>query len=281
MFMSNFNIARFGKLAKWSLVGNWRKWVRAYLIYTLCLFLIYAFYTVAFHNDLHSVDAVNIARSYSALMGVLAVMTNLMVAVVLLSAMPARILAHLRGKQARVGYLMVPATGFEKYLLAFLEATVGGLLLVGCSILTADLLRFALSLMVWPGFNGFVFMHSLDLITGPVSSAISSPMSFYLIWQTMALSMVCCHATYTLGGVLFRKNSWLFTTIAIVTLMFLGLFVGLDFSFVGRLMFSENSFQAFLVAVSALLAVLSAVEYWLGYRLFRRIQVISNKWTNI
>lgn len=252
-----------------------------YLIYTLCLFLIYAFFTVTFHNDLHTVDAVDVAYSYGMLMGMLAVMTNMMVAMIVLSAMPSRILSNLRGKQARVGYLMVPATCFEKYLLAVLEAGLGGLLLVGCSILTADLLRFALSLMVWPGFNGFVFMRSLNIITESVSLAICSPMSDYLAWQTLVLVMVCCHATYTLGGVLFRKNSWLLTTMAVVTLMFLGLFAGLDLKFVGRLTLIESSLQTFLIAVSVLLAAIAAVEYWLGYILFRRIQVISNKWTNI
>jgi hypothetical protein len=94
------------------------------------------------------------------------------------------------------------------------------------------------------------------------------------------------HAAYILGGTLFRKQQFVLTTIAIVIIGYI-----MVFTWHSPVIDNANLFDldekgksvpnAWFYVVSIGGYLLTALCYWLSYKIFCRMQVINNKWLNV
>jgi hypothetical protein len=103
----------------------------------------------------------------------------------------------------------------------------------------------------------------------------------------MGSTLLISHATYILGGALFRKSPFVLTTLVMFVLSVLVGQVLHDSQLLNEITLADYNPQTGLHispwvwtagTVNYLLALLF---YWLSYKLFCRMQVINNKWLNL
>lgn len=268
--MKSFNMKRFGLLMRWSLTMNARKMAA---LAAGCMFAMLAIMVAT--------TQININMSYIDDMeyqtGNLraAVVTCRAVLIILFCAYSSWILGNMRSKQERTMYMMLPVSDFERFLARYVSVTFGTVVCGLAAFCAADVLRIVISL-----FTG----------RSPLVSAV--PMMFEQLGEIFTtndmdgivfslLWLLWLHTCYLLGGVLFRSRQFILTS---ASLLALGIaFVWLLESGVGWMDNLSGSFDKDTAAVvfCSVPAVLSAFNYWLSFRLYRRMQVINNKWLNV
>ena len=97
------------------------------------------------------------------------------------------------------------------------------------------------------------------------------------------------HSFYLLSGLFFKKLRWLSATItlgALATLTTLSIAIG-GFLFLDTLKDSDYSIEfvpwagdALMHGTSILFLLLTVLNYWLSFRIFKRLQVINNRFFN-
>ena len=89
------------------------------------------------------------------------------------------------------------------------------------------------------------------------------------------------HSLYILGGALFRRRQFVLTTLAhcIIGLAFTPIIV----DFVDSLdkATAEQMFCIVMWTAGSVFTLLFLLNWWLSYKIFRRMQVINNKWLNL
>ena len=88
------------------------------------------------------------------------------------------------------------------------------------------------------------------------------------------------HSLYIFGGTIFHRNTVVLTTFSIIAagLMFGWLDINpgiVSLGFGDKLGIAHNRIDPFVFGA------LTALCYWGSYRIYRRMQVINNKWTNL
>ena len=189
---------------------------------------------------------------------------------------------NMRTKQHRIAFLSLPASNSEKFLSRYLWCTVGFLLMYIGAAVIADVLRMLLCLIVYGDECGSVLAYMVGELTETNFEANGEQ-----IWCVIFLliaSLLYGHSNYMLGGVIFRRFNWILTTVVLYLLSFLLL------PLLGVLGYYESDIDAFIdksgpdalcVGLGVVCLLLTAVNYWLSYKVFCRMQVICNKLINI
>ena len=184
---------------------------------------------------------------------------------------------------------MLPASNLEKFLAAVAYATIVWTFFVALSFVVGDTLR-----MVYRGLvNGDEWISTVPMVLntiqpGFVETFAQESSLEYLVMNTFVLSafMVWFHSLYILGGTLMRKYSFVVSSIMLI--LFMALLGWLTGHF--HLQIFSSSWEgdhyvgqyvgplAYVLAV--VLPLLSFFNYWASYRIFKGMQLITNKWTN-
>lgn len=190
------------------------------------------------------------------------------------------VFSNMKNKQQRIAFKMLPATDMEKFLVRVLYVSLGwwiGGMLAYC---VADVARQLLCLCMGNG------------VTGSTIPAFFSSMADEL-WNgdfmgcmTSVLAAIMLNSVYVLGGTLFRRRQFVITTalmfVLTLVVVLLSAYVltegmgGWDFE-IGSL--TGSTTQKAIGSVVYL--VISAVCYTLSFRIFRRMQVVNHRWTNL
>ena len=98
------------------------------------------------------------------------------------------------------------------------------------------------------------------------------------------------HSLYIVGGTLFRRQQFLFTsaTIAVVGILLIIILnqIHPDWEFISGTWDEKTEtynqiFHPFFYILNTTLCALIVFHYWASYKLFTRMQVINNKWLNV
>ena len=285
--MNNFDLHRFSQALKCYFMTSRRTWLRYFGIFTLVLFMADLFFTrIQGHSFADMVEwwglegAVRTYTSYvegSAIFGLVFFFIAMLFGASFL-------FSHMKETRQRTTYLMWPVSNLEKYLVPL----VHNILLLGIGTLVAYHLADALRVL-------------LDWTTGRVAiwgvpyfwDIVSRPFDGSAPWELTAFvigSYLWFHSLYILGGSLFRRQQFLLTSIAIVVGFFLFVWtahtlaevsgVNSHFEFIEQhdgVWHVHWSFYLILVVGYGL----TALHYWLSYKIFCRMQVINNKWLNV
>ena len=211
----------------------------------------------------------------------------------------------LKTKGRGLNYLMMPATNMEKFVARALVNTILLIVMAFAALLLADLVRMLfVPLFEVKEFYGFTLPRILVALGDPFSAAYSAGgevwgptvdgtvrvIGFSAYYgavnvTTMVAAFLFAHSLFILGGCIWRKAAiikiWI--TQIVVTSAVVWIFVKLEpyvLPWLGDVLTSlfETEQQAGMtlmsIAIPVLLA-LTALNWWLGYRLFSRKQVVA------
>lgn len=180
-----------------------------------------------------------------------------------------------------VNFMMLPATHAEKFCSNFIFQTVIRFVCMIASIMLADALQAVIS---------FIMTHdaySLTLATANV------------LYDTLIegegvkeiIKILFVHSTFILGGCFFRKRQALFTILAWILIPLLIAFV-VGFVGYGVVSLADDLNYSITVEIIpgwekyadiagyTIIIAWTMLNYWLSYRIFRRVQYINNRFFN-
>ncbi len=211
----------------------------------------------------------------------------------------------LKTKGRGLNYLMMPATNMEKFVARALVNTILLIVMAFAALLLADLVRMLfVPLFEVKEFYGFTLPRILAALGDPFSSAyrmggevwgptvdgtvrVIGFSTYYgaVNVTTMVAAFLFAHSLFILGGCVWRKAAIvkIFIVQMAVSAAITWIFVKLEpyvLPWLGDMLtsFFETEQQAGMtlmgIAIPVLLA-LTALNWWLGYRLFSRKQVVA------
>ena len=180
----------------------------------------------------------------------------------------------------------------EKFISRVLYSTVGAFAIIIVGLFLADMLRALLDLMLNQRYIGSVTIEVFKTLYNIVTDAYApcrvagSTVQAPLIYLMMVLWLILGYTTFILGGTFFRRQPWLCTVGVMVVIIYLTVFAFITFADMQSVKtFFENlenvSPTAVIIVLDIILAAAIAFELWASYKLFCRMQVINNKWTNL
>lgn len=265
--MKNFNTKRMWQVLKYDLLINRRQNLASFAKSTLILFIMFFFVFIT--NTWYYPDGRvgEIGEGNAAM-----VLITIGVATVFYGSW---VLRHMDTKQHRTAYLMLPASPAEKMVARLLITVVVMPLAIMVAIVAADVLRWLIHIILGVGLSGSVTFPTLKFIS-------------YASWQGrvfMVLLTLWAQSLYIVGGALFTRRQWLLTGTGLIILAMMGggiITRTLDYMFdealnKGITINGDIVFWAFACSFT----LFTLLNYWISYLIFRRMQVINNKWLNL
>lgn len=302
---NKFSFARLGAVLKCDLVEH--RWSNIAAFFTLFVAFLVCQFTQM--NELIEISHIHSSISPEQYMPSLAANCTAffygVLALTLMCAAADMCGVPLKTKGRGLNYLMMPATNMEKFVARALVNTILLIVMAFAALLLADLVRMLfVPLFEVKEFYGFTLPRILVALGDPFSAAYSAGgevwgptvdgtvrvIGFSTYYgavnvTTMVAAFLFVHSLFILGGCIWRKAAiikiWI--TQIVVTSAVVWIFVKLEpyvLPWLGDVLTSlfETEQQAGMtlmsIAIPVLLA-LTALNWWLGYRLFSRKQVVA------
>lgn len=277
-----FELHRLSMVIRWDILTNWKRHLGALagLTISISVYCVLKLFSMRFW--LCSDDVEQAAKQYQQSICMFYAVITFIAFYILASC----IFNNMKTKLQRESFLMLPAYNIEKFVARFLVMSIGGLVQLLAALILADVIQLIFSFIITPGFH--------TSITWPVLSHISSipvPLSGndWLKITSIYAFLLFAHSFATLGGAFYRKKPVLLTACTgILLCMILGYIINElgevgAFDFFSHVDFSNGSMADFCstITLTVVFLVLAAFNYWASYKIFTRMQVICNKWTNI
>jgi hypothetical protein len=191
--------------------------------------------------------------------------------------------AGMKDTRKRSAFLLWPVSNLEKYIISLLLSILWLAVITIGAYLLADALRVFID---W--VTGRVVIWGLPLI----ATRILGPAPFQhwqMAWMLFAW-VFYIHSLYILGGTLFRRQQFLFTSASIVVLGILLVMIlnqiNPQIEFITGTWDEKTEtynqvFHPFFYILNTTLCLLIVFHYWASYKIFTRMQVINNKWLNV
>ena len=265
---NTFSLTRLGLLLKREYSVNWKQHVyRLLAIYGT--FLVTLFMTML-TNDPSTPSALTIHH----FTGIVAFVCGV-VSMVYLSQM----MKPMETKTSRINYLMLPATNAEKFVSRLLMATVGFWItaIVALAFATASRYIFMPFMYVNPDLYHPIFgnvMAELFDFSCQIHDIKGIIMSDFEVGMFVVMLVIWGYTIYMLGGNIWYKNAFIKTVAAMTVITILGNIVLI--SLISAFGITKEDFTILLNTATGVFTVLTIVNIWLSYRLFRRAQVIRN-----
>ena len=254
--MIQFNLNRFGKLAKWSLTNDKRYYVKTFLQVLVVLLLVFLFFTsVANTND-------NRDTGYHSCSTV-----ALLLLVIQLVVGPSVMFYSMEGKHDRQSLMVLPASNFEKYVMRYSTWLIQLPLFV-VAFFAADLMQYVYHLVLGH-ING-------QFVTAGIADVVSK-IKFSDPSQDMCSSIVLCvwmHSVFALGATFFRSRKFN-GVLSLAVIIMIGILVIWLTPKHSMLQYDHESTTLSYVLGSVIYIGLVLLNFWLSYRLFCRQQVIG------
>ena len=258
--MIQFNIKRFGKLARWSLTSDRRFYVRNFLQMLVVLTLVYLGFTL---NILNYGEG-GICQNYP-------VCATITIIILLIDFFvgPSMMFASMKGKHDDQMLMMLPASNFEKYLMRYATWLIL-LPLILVAILSADVIQYAVNMLMGHEGTRFVTGFIMDRVNEILVGSTKMPRNLLTM---IVLTLLSIHSFYALGATFFRSHKFtaIFTTIALIILSIVQTWI---FPNLNMHIDSDVPTTGILIW-DASLAFGVIVNFLLSYWLFRRTQVIG------
>lgn len=298
--MNSFDIKRFGQTLRWVVSVNLRKMLLWFTGSVLAVFL----GEILFKMMNAGGTPLDMLRDFSQFLTMILIIVSLI--------MISSIVSSINEKRKREAFLMLPSSNLEKYISLVAYSTVICIVCAFVAIVLGDLLRmfayWATDFQGMPYADGSYCYSTYDEFAGGQvcwwSSAIprlineltptivhhgyaNYPKVFYYYQAAFIYGCILwIHSVYTLGGTLFRKYSFVGTSIIMMLTITLvvRLVVVCDLTLFhsqwenGELQSYEIGVVGWIIAIA--FPILSVLNYWISFRIFKAFQLITNKWLN-
>ena len=275
--MKNFDMNRFGRTLRWSALMT-KKEALTNLASMTFAFAVLAVVQVMSSRNVPDIVAEHNFQSFTSF--------ALFVFLIICSIGGCWIFSNMKTKEQRITFKMLPATDLEKFVVRALYATVVWWLMAFMAFCLADLFRMLVSLVAGVSIKGSAVPLFFSMISANtdvnINTLNSGDVAFAAAIYTMANAWAFwAHSLYILGGTLFRRRQFVLTTLAhsIIGLVFTPMLI--HFVDSSDSLALRDSLVAIVWTAAAVFAVWGLLDWWLSYRIFRRMQVINNKWLNI
>ena len=250
---NNFNIKRFINTFVWTLEASKKELITS----VVSLFFVFSL-VLTLGSTTHVFNNIEFASGFC---------TGIFFVYVMISG--CWIGSNLKTKQQIIMYKMLPASNLERFLSRYFYITfiwiMGGIL----AFAAADLVQIIVNIII-----GNEVKSSIPFIYIAISDGSEEGLPF-IEFLAMYLVYVWIHSLYILGGVFFRKNQFVLTTLVNIVL---AIVLTKIIKETGIFIFIDDIQTTFIIVF---LILLIALNYYLSYKLFCRIQVINNKWINL
>lgn len=258
--MIQFDIHRFGRLLKWTLIQDRSYYLKNFLqILAVVLLGFILFLFLANYGNGESLT--KFRESYAVTAGM--VMAFLFIYPVL---GPCSMFHSMKGKHDRQALMLLPASNFEKFLTRYMTWIILWPLMV-VALLLADVMQYGLHWMLGYEYYQLVLTKLIEILSGNMSLG-DAP-------QYIGASIiVCClwlHSFYMFGATFFRsrKFSFIYTTFLWIALSMLIVWVFPNWGF------NNNTPAGYYYVGNTVYSVWAIINVWLSYRCFCRTQVID------
>lgn len=284
---NTFSIKRFGMILRWNLMTCWRH----YLNTTIGMAIGLSVMALATTGSTTQLKEIGIERGLSDTDTIAYQLgyTLAFTAFIFCFVLAAYIFANMSTKLQRETFMLLPGSNAEKYLSRLLLATVGAVAQFSIAVMAADAVQALYGLFAHPDFQPSLTLAAIKSINQHpmITITLGSDNLTHIVASTASSASILlfCSSFAVLGGTIFRKQP------AVVTgSIWLALIIGTAYTLVhlgeaGLLdripTIGVNEVNWILVSVSAILTIIAAINYWLSYRIFCRMQVICNKWINL
>lgn len=280
MTTHNFSLDRLCMLLRWNWTNSRRQTLRIGMILSAFLGIECTFMLTFIQRKY--IYANDISR-LPDIVGTFAIASALRVLPLFLCAMGTLIFSNLETKPMREHYLMLPASHAEKYATRFIHITLGGVLTFAAALVAGDVIQFALGFIFHPDIHHSCLWDMICcFITGSGNQQLTDCLPFRGNIAAMTITysgLLWLHSYCTLGGTLLRRHPT-----ACVALSLLLLFTAVSspgiFDIFPRAL-SPKPTVGVTTAVAAVLIGLSIANYIGSYRIFKRMQIICDKFTNL
>ena len=264
--MSTFNMIRFGQALKCQFINTRKDWMLVFGIYIVALtFLNNLFVRSAsfdggnYHETVAKHGVAFMENAYPILIKGVAVFDIIFFGIAMLFC-GSFLFYHIK-----------------KFLVSLFLNVVLAAIGTIVSIIIADALRVLVDVL-----SGRIVVWAIPMIFDLKTLNLDPVVA----WGPFLSEILLIHAAYILGGTLFRKQQFVLTTIAIVVIGYI-----MMFTWHSPVIDNANLFDldekgksvpnAWFYVVSIGGYLLTALCYWLSYKIFCRMQVINNKWLNV
>lgn len=275
--MKNFDMNRFGRTLRWSALMT-KKEALTNLASMTFAFAVLAVVQVMSSRNVPDIVAEHNFQSFTSF--------ALFVFLIICSIGGCWIFSNMKTKEQRITFKMLPATDLEKFVVRALYATVVWWLMAFVAFCLADLFRMLVSLVAGVSIKGSAVPLFFSMISANTDVNINTLNSGDVAFATAIFVMAHAwafwvHSLYILGGTLFRRRQFVQTTLAhcVIGLVFTPILINfVDTSYAVAL---RETIISMVWVAAVVFIVWGLVDWWLSYRIFRRMQVINNKWLNI
>ena len=280
MTTHNFSLDRLCMLLRWNWTNSRRQTLRIGMILSAFLSLYFTFIlSIVPYQDKYAKWASRLPDN--VVMFVIA--GALRILPLFLCAMGTLIFSNMETKPMREHYLMLPASDAEKYATRFIHITLGGVLTFAVALVVGDVIQFALSFIFHPGIHHSCLWDMIRcFITGSGNQKVADMLLFRgnIAAMTIAYSgLLWLHSYCTLGGTLLRRHPTACVALSLMLLIFASN-TAPEIGILPRVLSPKPTVGA-TTAVAAILIGLSIANYVGSYRIFKRMQIICDKFTNL
>ena len=260
--MIQFNLCRFGKVAKWSLQGDKRYYVKTFLQFLVVMLLTFLFFSMVVKVNGNHVNG----YKSCAIAEFAVVIVNIVLG-------PALMFYSMEGKHDMQTLMMLPASNFEKYLARYFNwIIVVAISFVAC--LGADVIQYLIHMLLGHDYTRFVTSVLGDLFVRAANDVHTSQATHPRFILSMIVLVIWFQSLYAVGATLFRsrKFNWVITTIVIILIGMLFYKIG---NKVEAIQLNDHSALMDYVVGVGFYLVWATINFWLSYRFFCRTQNIG------
>ena len=174
----------------------------------------------------------------------------------------------MESKQSAITYLMHPATVAEKYVARLVYVSLLWAMIGGVGLLVGDFLRWIINVVTLCSHPQMAIVYFWEQILKPLALELCGDSSVRVGISLVNVIYRWIYTFYILGSAVFRRYRLLLTTATLVFIMVC--FINSDIFYEGR-----------VVLAYVIFIILSIANIVGSYLLFKRMQVINNKWLNI
>ena len=284
--MSTFNFNRFSQALKCQFVLGRKMWIRLFGIFTFVLFMAGLFWTrvqgTNYDYMLENWSAEDLYRNYNhdveqtVFFGVIFFCFSLLFGASFL-------FSSMKDTRKRSAFLLWPVSNLEKYVVNLLLSIFWLAIITVGAYLLADTLRVFVD---WA--TGRIVIWGFPKLAEPFAQNAA-----FEHWQSAWMFFTWVfyiHSLFIVGGTLFRRQQFLFTSMSIIVVGILLIMilnqVHPDWEFISgtwdeKTHTYNQTFHPFFYILNTMLCALIVFHYWASYKLFTRMQVINNKWLNV
>ena len=270
--MSNFNTKRFIQTFKWSMQATKKE------IATIagCMFFLYLVPFIISVMSSHGEPDIIVESNIQS-----ATITCISFFAFYIMISGCWIFNNMKTKEQRIMFKMLPASDLEKYLSRVINITVVWFAIGILTYCLADICRILICLIsgTHGTYSTIPYAFYIIFIDNHIEMTKGS-IDYYLITASIYGWVFWAHSLYVLGGAFFRRRQFILTSCVHFLLGFIALFLS---RYKGSVIIDPDDMHInVLLCIYPFIAfAIALLNWWLAYKLFKRSQVINNKWINL